>query len=359
MKKLVGLILCLVMALATFGVSALAEADGTVYLLHKGLDYYAWAAMQEAFVLYCKDNGVKYEVLNAKNDVSTQVQQFKTVLAQSPKAIVVTAIDSSSLVDCVKEANEAGIPVAVYDTPITGDGIQMPITVDCDNYQAGKQQAEIVVAKLIEKYGAPEGKVLDVYGDLSSQVMIERKGGFDEVMAQYPDIKVVEAQGNGDRSKSQDAASNALAANEDMDAVCAPCDNAFYGVYEAVEAAGKLVKIGEPGHIIMVSLDGEPLALDRITEGYMDGTVALDWHAIAAICMELTEKYYFNGQEMPATYEAKDSYFKFAWENAPITDAKEWTGKRLSLPTHIVTAENAQDATNGGRYAADVLKIDY
>lgn len=372
-KKILSVLLCAAMVTSmAVGCSSTSEEtsgseeqtetdadskDGTIYLLHKGLDYYAWTAMQEAFDKYVQDLGYDYQILNAENDVSKQVEQFKTTLTQDPKAIIVTAIDSESLVDCVKEANDAGIPVGVYDTPITGGDVD--ITVDCDNKMAGQQAAEMIVEALKEKNGSESGKVLNVFGDLSSQVMQERKQGFDDVMAQYPDIEVIEASGMGDRLESQDATANALAANEDIDAIHAPCDNAFNGVYEAVESAGKLAKVGEEGHIIMVSIDGEPTTLDRITDDYMDGTVNLDWHAVAAICLEMMDKYVFADEEMPDTYEAADSYFEFDWDSTEIKEATDWNGPWISLPTHKVDKENAQDPNNSGRYSADVLGIDY
>lgn len=331
--------------------------EGKIYFLHKGLDYYAWVAMQEAFVKYAEETGYEIEILNAENDVSTQVNQFKTAITQNPKAILVTSIDSESLIDSVKEANEKDIPVGVFDTPITGGEIE--ITVDCDNIMAGRHAAEIIVEKLEDKYGVAKGKVLNVYGDQASQVMRERKQGFDDVMNANEDIEVIETIGNGDRLESQDATVNALASHSDIDAVHAPCDNAFAGVYQAIEAAGQLKKVGEEGHIIMVSLDGEPLALDRITEEYMDGTVNLDWHAIAAICLEIMDEYTFKGQPIPDVYKASGSYFDFSWDETPINTATGWVGKSISLPTLKVSKENAQDSKNAGRYSADVLGIDY
>ena len=330
---------------------------GKIYFLHKGLDYYAWVAMQEAFIEYATELGYDFELLNARNDVATQVNQFKTVLTQNPKAIIVTAIDSESLIDCVKEANAKNIPVGVYDTPVTGGNIT--ITVDCDNVMAGRHAAELIVEKLTEKYGKPKGKVLNVYGDQASQVMRDRKQGFDDVIKQYKNIKVIGTLGNGDRLQSQDATANSLAANPDIDAVHAPCDNAFYGVYQAIESAGKLKKVGEKEHIIMVSLDGEPLALDRITEGWMDGTVNLDWHAVAAVCLETMDKYTFKGKRIPNTYKASGSYYNFPWDEIPIRQAEDWNGAYISLPTSKIYKDNAQDPNNAGRYSADVLGIKY
>lgn len=350
----VSMIACAVIAVSCLAGNAVAsDKDGTIYFLHKGLDYYAWVAMQEQFVKYAKDTGYKFEILNAENDAANQVNQFKTVLTQKPKAIIVTAIDSESLISCVEEANAAGVPVGVFDTPITGGKIA--ITVDCDNVMAGKQSAELIVDALIAKNGSAKGKVLNVYGDQASQVMRERKEGFDNVIKKYPEIEYIEAPGYGDRLKSQDATANAIAKYNYIDAVHAPCDNAGYGLYEALLSTDNIKKVGEPGHVIMVTIDGEPLMLDRINEGLIDASVNLDWHAVGSICLEMMDKYTFKGQDVPYSDYSSDA---FTWKSTPVKKGS-WGGPWISLPTHKITKENANDPKSAGRYSANVLGIKY
>ena len=354
MRRLATMLCAAVMAFSAMAGAFAADGKGdTIYFLHKGLDYYAWVAMQEQFVKYAKDNNYKFEILNAENDAANQVNQFKTVLTQNPKAIITTAIDSESLIECVKEANAMGVPVGVFDTPITGGDIV--ITVDCDNVMAGKQAAELIVEALAEKNGAVKGKVLNVYGDQASQVMRERKQGFDDVMKLYPQIEVIETVGYGDRLKSQDATANAFAKHGYIDAVHAPCDNAGYGLYEAMLASNNVKKVGEAGHVIFVSIDGEPLMQDRILEGFIDAGVNLDWHAVGSICLEMMDKYTFKGQPIPKGDYKSDF---FTWGSTPIKTGP-WGGPWISLPTHKITKDNANDPKSAGRYSANVLNIKY
>lgn len=354
MRKLVALLCAVVVALSAATGSFAADGKGdTIYFLHKGLDYYAWVAMQEQFVKYAKDNGYKYEILNAENDAANQVNQFKTVLTQKPKAIITTAIDSESLIESVKEANAMGIPVGVFDTPVTGGDIV--ITVDCDNVMAGKQAAELIIEAIAEKNGEVKGKVLNVFGDQASQVMRERKQGFDDVMRLYPNIEVIETVGYGDRLKSQDATANAFARYGYIDAVHAPCDNAGYGLYEAMLASNNIKKVGESGHVVFVTIDGEPLMLDRINDGLIDASVNLDWHAVGSICLEMMDKFTFQGKPIPKGDYTSDF---FTWSSTPIKTGP-WGGPWISLPTHKITKANANDPKSAGRYSANVLKISY
>lgn len=354
LRKLVQAVAAVALCLSVASGAFAADNKGdTIYFLHKGLDYYAWVAMQEQFVKYAKDHGYKFEILNAENDAAKQVNQFKTVMTQNPKAIITTAIDSESLIACVQEANALGIPVGVFDTPITGGDIV--ITVDCDNVMAGKQAAELIVEALAVKNGSVKGSVLNVYGDQASQVMRERKEGFDNVMKLYPDVKVLEAPGYGDRLKSQDATANAIAKYGYIDAVHAPCDNAGYGLWEALMSTNNIKKVGEPGHIVFVTIDGEPLMQDRILEGFIDSTVNLDWHAVGSICLEMMDKYTFKGQPIPKG-DYKSDFFD--WSSTPIKTGP-WGGPWISLPTHKITKDNANNPKSAGRYSATVLGIKY
>ena len=38
------------------------------------------------------------------------------------------------------------------------------------------------------------------------------------------------------------------------------------GVLNVLKSAGKLKKVGEPGHIFLVSIDGTPFALQKVRE---------------------------------------------------------------------------------------------
>ena len=46
------------------------------------------------------------------------------------------------------------------------------------------------------------------------------------------------------------------------------------GVLNVLKSAGKLKKVGEPGHIFLVSIDGTPLAHQKIREDLLDAAIS-------------------------------------------------------------------------------------
>jgi len=46
------------------------------------------------------------------------------------------------------------------------------------------------------------------------------------------------------------------------------------GVLNVLKSAHKLTKVGEPGHIFLVSIDGTPYALEQIREGMLDAAIS-------------------------------------------------------------------------------------
>jgi ribose transport system substrate-binding protein len=46
------------------------------------------------------------------------------------------------------------------------------------------------------------------------------------------------------------------------------------GVLNVLKSAGKLKPVGEPGHIFLVSIDGTPLAMQKIRENQLDAAIS-------------------------------------------------------------------------------------
>ena len=78
------------------------------------------------------------------------------------------------------------------------------MTVLSDNYLAGKQSGEAVVAYLTEKYGEAKGTVLEITGNLGQNVAQLRGGGFNDVMKANPNINVITKIGDWDSAKGVD-----------------------------------------------------------------------------------------------------------------------------------------------------------
>ncbi|MDD3370117.1 MAG: sugar ABC transporter substrate-binding protein [Lachnospiraceae bacterium] len=317
-------------------------SDKIVYA-HRTLDQEAHVAMQQGVDDRSVKDGYKFEGLVCNVDLATQNDQLKTVALTGAKALLVNPVDSDGVVDAAKAVMDAGIPVACVDTPLNCSGLA--VSVVFNNTKCGEMAGERVVELLKEKYGEEKGTVVNVYGSLKSQAWRERKEGFESIIKKYPNIKYVETPGEGEMAASQDALTNTLAElNYEVDAVHAPSDAPCLGLAEALKTANMWKKVGEDGHIIFVSVDGEPGGLKNVKDGYYDATVVLDCYGIGQVTVDLLETYSFEGKEVPTsgTYDAPD----FAWKSAEFSESEY--GPVLNIPPYYVTTENVDDPANWG-----------
>ena len=99
---------------------------------------------------------------NANFDAEAQANQIDNFISQGVDAIVVVPVDSQAICSSVQRATDAGIPFYTIDRAPLGCEINM--TVQSDNYMAGAQAAEGLVALLTERYGSASGTVLELAG---------------------------------------------------------------------------------------------------------------------------------------------------------------------------------------------------
>lgn len=357
MKKLTGILLIAAMmgTLAgcgktdTAATTPAAEAEavpgesGLIVYTQKTMNQYFHVALQEKVEDAVVAAGYAFEVANCNNDSTLQNDQFRNFISKNPKAIIANAVDSDALNDVTNEAMEKGIPVIMLDNPastavVTG-------SVKFDNYECGKMAAERIVDALTEKYGSAKGRLVNVYGAMSSECWRLRKDGFESVISQYPDIEYIEVPGEGERAKSQEALTNVLAKyNGEVDAVHCPSDDPGLGCAEALRIADKWYPVGDEKHVIFVTGDGEPDAVAFLKEGYYDAIIVEDAYAYGPIAVDLLTQYVFNGEEIPTsgTYTNED-YF---WKTAEFMDGE--TGPVLQVPPYALDASNVDEAGHWG-----------
>ncbi len=331
-----------------------STGDGEKYIAfsNKGLDYYFWTVCQVGAQKECEERGWKFEASDAKLDSARQFDQFVNFINKKPDAIMADPNDSEGLIAAADQAVAAGIPVAIVDTPLTGGDIA--VTVAFDNYDAGTLAAQSIVKALEAKYGEAKGTVVNCYGAMSSEAWRLRKEGMDAEFAKYPNIKYIAVPAEGEISKTQDAVLNQYAAGVEIDALHTPSDNPGMGLVSALKMENKWFKRGEDGHVIIVTIDGEPIANKFIEQGYYDYSIAQDGYAYSAIAIEMLEKYTFKGEKVPlGPYENKDYY----WEKCEIVDSD--AGPYVKVPAYEINPENCTDPRHWGIVAEQKLGIKY
>lgn len=334
------------------GKSVWAQDRLAIPFSNKSLDYYFFVIEEEAVKRAVKSRSGEFQATNANFDNSRQLEQWQSLMLSRPSAIISDPIDSQAIVSAIRRYNRQKIPVAIIDTP--ADGGDVAITVSFDNLQGGVMAAEEIVKRLVQKYGSPKGTVLNCYGALSSVAWRLRKEGMDSVFKKYPEITYLTRPTDGLLENMLSVTISTLSEYPNLDAVHSPSDSPSRGIATALQQKGRWKKVGEEGHVIFINIDGEPVALKWIQDGYMDACISQDPVAYGEIAVEMLVNHALKGQAVPLGDYKNKKYF---WEAGKIVNGK--TGPALVIPPFIIDSKNASDPRHWGYIAEKDWGIPY
>jgi len=237
----------------------------------------------------CEQLGIKYVAQNSKLDPDLQLSQIDNFIQMGADALILTPQDCAAIIPGIKKLNKEGIVIVSIDGWSLGGKPDLFIAVD--NTAAGKRAGEALVELLKEKYGKPQGVILEIQGDLRHTVTFQRHQGFKNVIDKYKDIKIIEKTAEWLPDKAGVIVENLFTAQRDtIDAIYVHSDGCYLpGVIPALKRAGYLYPVGHPKHIFVVGIDGQPLGIqyvrsklvDRIVLQFPDiyGKMAVEWAA--------------------------------------------------------------------------------
>ncbi len=305
----------------------------------KGVIYYLATDMVNGFNIgsakYAKkfgeELGYEVRILDAKNSPDTQINQFETAITMKPLVIIVKAVDNQTIVESVKKARERGIKVIAYDNTITGTKTDFASVLG--TVKVGKMAAEQCIKMLKEKYGVPKGKVLQVMGDLGDMYSVLIGEGFNKVMSEYPDIKLITKDSPGWQGQANIVADQ-LVSNKDIDIIFVHADSMIPSVIPVLEAKGY-----KPGDIKLIGTDGDPSALEKIREGWIQVTIGVP------MIQQVYGMYKFL-DDILAGKELKPGKYNIKGVEAELV-IEDW-GPTLYLPGDVITKENVDDKSLWG-----------
>jgi ribose transport system substrate-binding protein len=195
------------------------------------------------------------------------------VIARAPNAILIAPTDKVQLVEPLKKAHDAGIPVITVDTFIgtgnyqtgAGDG-DFPLSyIASDNVLGGKIAARALAAAI---GGAGKVFVSNVKPGISTTD--QREEGFKTAMAEeFPDITVLETQFNdNDANKAASQLQGVFARDADLKGVFGA------NLFSALGAATGVQQAGQTGTIKVVAFDAPVSIVDNIKTGLVDVAIA-------------------------------------------------------------------------------------
>jgi inositol transport system substrate-binding protein len=257
------------LALATLlSSSALAEIKIGVSMSQFDDNWLSYLRESMAKKAESMPGGVQLQFEDARNDVVRQLSQVESFVGQGVDAIIVNPVDTAATRNITERAQQAGIAlVYVNRRPDERELPEGVVTVVSDDFEAGTLQMQYLAEKLGGK-----GKIAIMLGELSNNATHNRTRGFKEVLAQYPDIEIVEEQtALWMRNKGMDLMSNWLVSGREFDAIASNNDEMAIGAAMALRQAGV-----KPGTVLIGGVDGTPDALSAIQRGLLSVSVFQD-----------------------------------------------------------------------------------
>ncbi|HVQ95762.1 MAG TPA: substrate-binding domain-containing protein [Mycobacteriales bacterium] len=184
-----------------------------------------------------KFSDVKFEPVEATNDVTKQISSVETLIDKKVDALVILPFDGKALTAVAKKAMDAGIPVVnldrIFDTPQA-----YRTWIGGDNYGMGQSAGNYIGSKL-KAAGTSNPVIAEVAGIDSLQLTQDRSRGFKEALAKYGfSIKARQAAQFTVES-GQQVMANILQANPKLDAVWNHDDDQGVGVLAAINQANR------------------------------------------------------------------------------------------------------------------------
>ena len=260
MKKKALVMLCMM----SLSASALAEKIGVSMAY---FDQNFLTIIRQSIDKEAKTQGLESQFEDARGDVGRQTDQVQSFIGSGVDAIIVDPVDSASTPALTKLAQQAKIPlVFVNRTP--GDKTLPPgvVFVGSDERESGVLQMEALA-----KMANYRGNVAIMIGNLTDAGALQRTKDVEQVVAKYPNMKVVLKQtANYSRNEGMDLMLNWLSNGEDIDIVAANNDEMAIGAIMAI-AQAKPKK-----NILVGGIDATPDGLKSMANGSMQVTVFQD-----------------------------------------------------------------------------------
>ncbi|AZO93814.1 substrate-binding domain-containing protein [Iocasia frigidifontis] len=225
-----------------------------------------------------------------ESNFQKQVSMVEDMIQREVDAIALCAINDKAVVSAVKKANEAGIPVFVFNSLTELPGGKVEAYVGYDQRAGGRKVGLKAVDLLHSKYGELKGKIVILEG-VPGYHTTERKGGFMEILEKFPEIEIAASQpADWEREKGMNVTENLLQAIPDLDLVFGCSDAMAQGAAQAARSMNK--------DIYTIGIDGNPDAIEDVSKDRLTGTLAVFPTEMGRITIRAI-KDYFDGKDVP------------------------------------------------------------
>ncbi len=241
-----------------FSVQALADLMCVITPAHDNPFFKAEADIAEE-----TGKALGYDVLSLDHgdDAKVQDEHVDVCISKGAKFIILDNAGADASIAAVQKSKDAGIPVYLIDREINATGIASAQLV-ANNYQGAVLGGEAFVNAMGES-----GEFIELIGKETDTNAGIRSSGYNDVIADYPDmVKVAAQSANWSQSEAFDVMEKLIQAHPNVKGVIAGNDTMALGASAALKAAGM-------NDVIVAGFDGSREVMDAIVAGDINHTV--------------------------------------------------------------------------------------
>jgi simple sugar transport system substrate-binding protein len=218
-----------------------------------------------------RKSGVTLKFADAQQRQENQVKAIRSFIAQRVDVIAFSPVVESGWDTVLREAKAAKIPVILTDRAVNvADKSLYASFIGSDFVEEGRRAGRWL-SDYAKKSPVKTLNIVELQGTVGSAPAIDRKNGFQEVIAGNPKLKVIRSQtGDFTRAKGKEVMEAFLKSEgKNINVLFAHNDDMAIGAIQAIEEAG--LKPGKD--IIVVSIDGVKGAFEAMMQGKLNVTV--------------------------------------------------------------------------------------
>ncbi|QFU08096.1 Multiple sugar-binding periplasmic receptor ChvE precursor [Rhodobacteraceae bacterium THAF1] len=278
-----------------------AQENGTIGIAMPTKSSARWIADGDNMVKQFEEAGYATDLQYAEDDIPNQLAQIENMITKGVDALVIAAIDGTTLTNALANAAAMDIPVVAYDRLIRGSG-DVSYYATFDNFQVGVQQAETLVSGLEERFPDAETWNVELFGgspdDNNAYFFYDGAMSVLQPLIDDGSVTIVSGQMGMDTvgtlrwdgSVAQARMDNLLSANytdERVHGVLSPYDGLSIGILSSLKGVG--YGSGDMEMPIVTGQDAEVQSVKSIRNGEQYSTIFKDTRELAGVTVGMVE----------------------------------------------------------------------
>jgi putative multiple sugar transport system substrate-binding protein len=248
-----------------------------------------------------KAAGYGADLQYAEDDIPNQLAQIENMITKGVKALVIAAIDGTTLSNALENAHASGIPVIAYDRLIR-DSANVDYYATFDNFQVGVLQADSLVKGLKERFPDVKPWNVELFGGSpdDNNAFFFYNGAMSVLQPLIDDGSIRIASGQTgmdvvgtlrwDGAVAQARMDNLLSANytdAHVNGVLSPYDGLSIGILSSLKGVGYgSADLPMP---IVTGQDAEVPSVKSILAGEQYSTIFKDTRELAGVTVKMVD----------------------------------------------------------------------